>query len=53
MMCPFDSSLIRTQAEEPFKESVEDLDLTSAELIVSGRKRYWQRREYSTCKRSC
>ena len=32
---PFDSSLIRTQAEEPFKESVEDLDLTSAELIVS------------------
>ena len=31
----FDSSLIRTQAEDPFKESVEDLDLTSAELIVS------------------
>tara|TARA_B000000475_G_scaffold180549_1_gene145308 strand:- start:11481 stop:12446 length:966 start_codon:yes stop_codon:yes gene_type:complete len=31
----FDSSLIKTQAEEAFKESVEDLDLTSAELIVS------------------
>lgn len=31
----FDPSLIKTQAEDPFKESVEDLDLTSAELIVS------------------
>ena len=31
----FDSSLIKTQSEEPFKESSEDLDLTSADLIVS------------------
>lgn len=31
----FDPSLIKTQAEDPFKESAEDLDLTSAELIVS------------------
>ena len=31
----FDSSLIKTQSEEPFKESSEDLDLTSSNLIVS------------------
>mgnify|MGYP003320015267 CR=1 FL=1 len=31
----FDSSIIKTQSEEPFKESGEDLDLTSAHLIVS------------------
>ena len=31
----FDSSIIKTQSEEPFKESGEDLDLTSADLIVS------------------
>ena len=30
-----DSSIIKTQSEEPFKESGEDLDLTSADLIVS------------------
>ena len=30
-----DSSMIKTQSEEPFKESAEDLDLTAAELIVS------------------
>ena len=31
----FDPSIIKTQSEEPFKESSEDLDLTSADLIVS------------------
>ena len=31
----FDASIIKTQSEEPFKESGEDLDLTSADLIVS------------------
>ena len=30
-----DSSMLKTQSEEPFKESAEDLDLTAAELIVS------------------
>lgn len=30
-----DTSMIKTQSEEPFKESAEDLDLTAAELIVS------------------
>ena len=28
-------SMLKTQSEEPFKESAEDLDLTAAELIVS------------------
>ena len=31
----FDASIIKTQSEKPFKESGEDLDLTSADLIVS------------------
>ena len=31
----FDSSIIKTQSEEPFKESGEDLDLSTANLIVS------------------
>jgi len=31
----FDPSIIKTQSEKPFKESSEDLDLTSADLIVS------------------
>ena len=30
-----DPSMLKTQSEEPFKESAEDLDLTAAELIVS------------------
>ena len=30
-----DTSMLKTQSEEPFKESAEDLDLTAAELIVS------------------
>ena len=30
-----DSSMLKTQSEEPFKEAAEDLDLTAAELIVS------------------
>ena len=30
-----DSSMLKTQSEEPFKESAEDLDLAAAELIVS------------------
>ena len=31
----FDSSIIKTQSEEPFKELGEDLDLSTANLIVS------------------
>ena len=31
----FDQSIIKTKSEEPFKESSEELDLTSADLIVS------------------
>ena len=30
-----DSSMLKTESEEPFKESAEDLDLAAAELIVS------------------
>jgi Electron transfer flavoprotein, alpha subunit len=30
-----DPSMLKTQSEEPFKESAEDLDLAAAELIVS------------------